>query len=229
MALPKKKPPTTTASKSPPQFRVVGKDEAPAAAGVKKLDLGALVKKTEKPSKHPLVEVGPEALQLLEQFVELNPQFKELENQLGTIKKQLSPHIKETWFGRFAGTAAESSTLLAAVANRTVKLIVKDRYSTKCADDTGLVAALGPALVGQHFRQATVLRIELEKIADDKQEAFVAAIMSAAQELGVSDGISATQCIQPRAGFHVARTTLLTPAQNMAVDDCLPITAYPML
>jgi hypothetical protein len=227
MALPRKKPVAAPASKQP-QFRVVGKDEKPS--GIKKLDLGALVKKTaDKPSKHPIVEVDAEALQLLEQFVELNPQFKDLENQLKTIKAQVAPHIKATYFTRFAGTQPESSTMLVTAGGKTVKLIVKDRYSTKCADDGALVAAIGAPLVAQNFRQATVLKIELEKIADDKQEAFVERIMAAAQELGIADGISASQCIQPRAGFHQSRTTILTPDQNIAVDEYLPITAYPLL
>ena len=69
----------------------------------------------------------------------------------------------------------------------------------------------------------------MEKIAEEKQQPLVDAIIAAAQQLEIPDGIEYTECVQPRAGFHQARTTLLTPEENIALDAHIPITAYPQL
>jgi hypothetical protein len=47
---------------------------------------------------------------------------------------------------------------------------------------------------------------------------LVDAIIAAAQQLEIPDGIEYTECVQPKAGFHEARTTLLTPEENIALD-----------
>ena len=220
----KKKPDAKAANRQQPVFRVVGKDEPPQRG---KLNLGGLRKSTEKTgkAKHPIVQVGAEAMQLLEQFMEHAPKFKDLDRLVGSkgsIKVQLAPHIKETYFTRFHGGTPDS-TMLCDVHGTMVKLITKDRYSTKCTN----LGALGEA--GEHFRSAVLIKIDMEKIAEAKQQPLVDAIIAAAQQLEIPDGIEYTECVQPKAGFHEARTMLLTPEENIALDAHIPITAYPQL
>lgn len=221
----KKKPAAKAANRQQPVFRVVGNDEA--AAPRSKLNLGGLRKSTERTgkAKHPIVQVGAEAMELLEQFVEFAPKYKELDQLVGSrgsVKGQLAPHIKETYFRRFAGGTPDS-TMLCDVHGNLVKLVTKNRYSTKCTD----LGALDEA--GDHFRTAVLIKIDMEKIAEEKQQRLVDAIIAAAQQLEIPDGIEYTECVQPKAGFHEARTTLLTPEENIALDAHIPITAYPQL
>jgi hypothetical protein len=115
------------------------------------------------------------------------------------------------------------------IDGRTVVLVFAEKYTTLCADDSAIVAAIGAQLTGAHFRQATELKIELDKIAEEKQEPFIAAVIAAAEKFGITSGISAKQYIKPRAGFHAARTTLLSPEHNIALDAVLPFSAYPKL
>src|SRR5438552_18153704 len=143
MATAKKKPAAKAANRQQPVFRVVGNDEA--AAPRRKLNLGGLRKSTEKTgkAKHPIVQVGAEAIELLEQFVEFAPKYKQLDllvGSRGSVKMQLAPHIKETYFRRFAAGAPDS-TMLCNVHGNLVKLIIKNRYSTKCTDLASLVEA----------------------------------------------------------------------------------------
>lgn len=74
-----------------------------------------------------------------------------------------------------------------------------------------------------------MLAIDLDKAAEDKQDAFASGVIALAQSMGCMEAVSAKQCIQPRAGFHEARTTLLTPAQNLALDALMPVVAYAQL
>jgi len=166
---------------------------------------------------------------LLEQFAVINPQFKTLKNQSETLSKQLAPEIRALYFTHFKGITPESSTMLVMAGGRSIKLITKNRYSITVTDETGLIEAIGAKNVAKYFHQATVLKLDLDKCPADKQEAFASGVIQLAQQMGVTDAVSATQCIQPVAGFHDARTVALTPEQNIALDTILPVTAYPQL
>jgi hypothetical protein len=197
---------------------------------MKKLNLGAIAAAPSTArSAHPIVVAEGDTLKLLEQFAIIEPQFKTLKNQKETISKQLAPMIRRMWFERFNGVAPESSTLLVVAGGKTIKLTTKDAYSKTVTDEKGIVAAIGQELTTKYFRQATVLKLDLDKMPEDKQESFATAVIELAQKMGVTDGVSASQCIQPCPGFHEARTSILSVEQNAKLDAVLPITAYPQL
>lgn len=229
MAQPKKKPAATADKTKPPRFTVVGKEPQPTG-----LNLGGLRKasgKTSGAAKHPIVTVGAEALELLGQFVEYWPEFARLDalvGSKGSVKAQLAPHIKQTYFARFAGGAPDSTMLVDVPFKRDgkpgvhqVKLVTQARYATKCTD----LAALGDA--AEHFRMSTVVKIDMAKIPEAKQQPLVDAILAAAEKHGIEEGIDYTQCVQPKAGFHEARTTLFTPERNLDIDAEIPVTVFP--
>lgn len=206
---------------------------------MKKINLGGIQSAPSSArASHPTVEADAELQKFLEQFAEINPRFKMLENQTKTLSKQIGPRIKALFFGRFSGITPESSTMLVTAGGKTIKLITKDSYSKSLDDDRALITALAMAgmtledaaeFVSRQFRQATILKLDLDKCPEDKQEDFAQGVLALAKSLGASDCVSASQCIQPKAGFHEARTSLLTPAQNVAIDALLPITAYPQI
>ena len=198
---------------------------------MKRINLGAVkaAPSSTKPAHASVVIDNPDATALLTQWVQVNPQFKTLKNTVDTLRAQLAPHIKATFFSRFSGIEPESSTMLCVIGGKTVKLITKNAYSKSLTDDAQLQAILGADLVARHFHEATVIKLDLDKCPADRQEAFAQAIIAAAKEHGAMDAITASQCIQPVAGFHEARTRLLTPEQNIQIDALLPIVAYPQL
>jgi hypothetical protein len=198
---------------------------------MKKLNLaGVASAPSSARSAHPTVEAPPEMQALLDQFALINPQFKTLKNQSETLSKQLAPHIRRLYYSRFNGVEAESSTLLVIAGGRTVKLTCKNSYAKTCTDETQLVAAIGQELTDKWFKQATVLKLDLDKAPEDKQEKFATAVLKLATDMGLPEEVvTATQCIQPKPGFHEARTSLLSVEQNVKLDSVLSITAYPQL
>jgi hypothetical protein len=199
---------------------------------MKKLNIGGAT--TEAPSKskskHPSVKVGGRLEELLRQFVVVNPQFKTLKAQQETLSRDIGGETRPLFFEYFAGVVPESSTMLANVGGRDVKLIVKDRYSQMLTDDKRLRAAIGDEVVDKWFHWRTKYGIDYDKIAEDKQEAFAAGVEELRVKLGIAaDAITAKQFVEPNAGFHESRTITLTPEQNKALDALLPVTAYPML
>lgn len=198
---------------------------------MKKLNLGSVsTAPASAKATHPTVLVTASDFQtLLDQFAQINPQFKTLLAQTDTLKKQLAPRIKALFFTTFAGREAETSTMLVTAGGRQMKLITKNAYSKDLTDDAQLIAAIGEENVTRYFRQATVLKLDIDKAAEDLQEAFATGVIELAERLGCMDAVSASQCIQPKAGFHEARNTILNVEQNKALDALMPIVAYAQL
>lgn len=197
---------------------------------MKKLNLGAIsAAPSTARSAHPTIVAEGDTLKLLEQFAQIEPQFKTLKNQRETITKQLAAPIRYLWFDRWNGVEPESSTLLVVAGGKTIKLTTKNAYTKQVTDEALLIEAIGAELTSKYFRQATVLKLELDKMAEDKQEEFATAVIELASKMGVTDGVSASQCIQPVPGFHEARTTILSVEENKRLDSVLSITAYPQL
>jgi hypothetical protein len=218
------------------QFRVVGKDEP--ESGVRKLNLGALVKPAaKKATTHPQINASKETLALLEQFLEIEPKFKALEKQSKSLKQQIAPLIKGDVFSYFKGIALDvTQVVVAGLAG--LRLTVKESYTRTVSDDRALITALAmngmsmseaAAFVGRYFCQATKIEIDLDKVAEEKQSVFAEGVIALAEKLGITEGLTAKQYIAPRAGFHAARTTLLTVEQNQAIDTALPVSAFPVL
>jgi hypothetical protein len=232
MALPKRKPAADTAAttKPKPQFRVVGKDEAPATGG---LNFGGIAKPAAKKAtpSHPTLTLTGEGLELLGQYAEKAPDFKALEKLVGSkgsIKAQLRPHIFEGFFRIFSGRAfVESRLHTSTITGKEVKLTFKEQYSKLCTTLATLLNAVPKA--EPHVHVVNTLKIEFDKIAVEKQQPLVDRIIAAAQELEISEGITASECVQPKPGFHAQRCIILSPEENVAFDEVIPITAYPQI
>ena len=198
---------------------------------MRKLNIGGASTASSKPkSNHPTVEAGDRLSALLSQFIVVNPQYKAFKAQHETLSRDIGAEARVLYFDHFKGLVPESSTMLTEVDNRTLKLIVKDRYSQKVTNDENLRRLLGDEIVDKYFHWKTTYKVDYDKIQEDKQEAFAAGVEELRVKLGVSsEAVTATQFVEPNAGFHDSRTVLLTAEQNKALDQEMPITAYPML
>lgn len=236
----KKKPAASPVTKNAPQFRVVGKDEPPKTVDATSssrssgLNFGGLTTQTaakKAATNHPILTLSGEGLELLGQYADYAPKFKELDKLVGpkgSIKAQLRPHLVAAYFRHYAGRAIEDSRCHTATEDgREVKTTFKDAYSKMCADLAALETACPQAV--PHVHVINTLKIEFDKIPAEKQQPFVDAILAATQELEITDGVTASECVQPKPGFHAQRTIVLSPEENIAFDEILPITAYPQL
>jgi hypothetical protein len=118
---------------------------------------------------------------------------------------------------------------LAQVGDKMVKLIVKSRYSQSLTDDAPIREVIGAERTDRYFRQSTLIKVDFDLVPEDKQDIFAAEILAAARNNGVESAVEAKQFIAPKAGFHDARTVVLTPEENNKLDEVLPIVAHPML
>lgn len=199
---------------------------------MKKLNVGG-ASSSASPSKtngHAKVEVGERLEKLISQFIIVNPEYKKYKAQHETLSRDIGGEARILYFDRFAGITPESSTMIAMVDGREVKLIVKNQYDQNMTDDAPLIAVLGKETVDANFHWRTKYTVDFDNVPEDKQEAFAKAIEEARTALGLGDkAVVAKQFIEPNAGFHESRTTLLTKEQNQSLDAILPVRSNPLL
>ena len=198
---------------------------------MKKLDIGGAANAAPaKSNGHAKVEVSGRLEALIKQFIIVNPEYKKYKNQHETLSRDIGGETRLLYFTQFAGVTPESSTMLALVNGRTVQLLVKDQYDQKLTNDKPLIEALGKELVDAHFHWRTKYTMDFDLVPEDKQEAFAKAIEEARVTLGLAaEVVVAKQFIEPNAGFHDARTKLLTVEQNKKLDALLPVRSNPVL
>jgi hypothetical protein len=71
--------------------------------------------------------------------------------------------------------------------------------------------------------------VNIDNVPEDQQDDFAQKIVALAKAEGHLGAVSMKAVIKPRAGFHEARTSILTTAENMALDEVMPVTAYPQM
>jgi hypothetical protein len=225
---------SNTARKAPAEqeaalpFSVVTPEFEGEKVAFKTLDLGK-IKKAGSGAKPASVsiELSDETRELLTQFAHLEPEFKAVKAQRDALSKQISAPMKADYWKAFSGGGLPVKSPAVQLNGSKVLLVVSEKYSTSCSDLAAISGAVGAAI--SQFRQATDLKIEVGEMREENQQAFVAGVLALAQDLGEADHISAKQYIRPRAGFHAARTTLLTLEENVALDSVLPVVAFPKL
>lgn len=191
---------------------------------------GASSSNGSKAKDHATVEVGERLEALIKQFVVVNPQYKQFKNQHETLSRDIGAESRLLYFHRFCGVTPESSTMLATVDGKTIKLIVKNHYDQNLTDEEALVEAVGKEIADAYFNWKTVYKIDYDAVPEDKQERLAEGIEKLRVELALSDkAISAKQFIAPKPGFHEARTRLLTEEANQKLDAILPVRSNPLL
>ena len=223
MALAKRKPAEPAAAA--PQFHVVPKEGEPAKKpALKGLNLGGLKPAAKTSEKPRIINPSPELIEVLTQFIQLKPQLTALEGSVKSLSSQAGQLAKPDWFRFWHGRADAESSMVVNVAGRDVSLIFQKRYSSKA--DASALEALG---VAEHFAIATTISIDMDKVPEEQQQPFIDAIIALADKNGASEAITAKQALAPRPGIHAQRHVLFTPEQNIAIDNIIPLTAFPKL
>jgi hypothetical protein len=197
----------------------------PAKPAVKGLNIAGLKTAASKDGdKARILNPSPELIETLTQFIEHKPKLTALEGTVKALSARAGMLAKPEWFRFFHGRGDASSSMVVSVDGRDVSLVFQRRYSSKA--DANALAAMG---VGEHFALATKLEIDMEKMPEEKQQPFIDAVIALAQEQGVTESITAKQALAPKAGVHAQRHILFTPEQNLAIDNIIPLTAFPKL
>ena len=97
------------------------------------------------------------------------------------------------------------------------------RY-TALADESALVPVLG-ARVGEFFKQCFTIKVDSDKLPQTAVDPIVEGLQELFARHNALEALSVTDGIKPVADFHQKRHLLLTPEQNLAVEQACPMIA----
>ncbi len=91
--------------------------------------------------------------------------------------------------------------------------------------ETAIATAIGPDRIAEFFGEQTTLKISLDAVAEEKRQGLVNNIVGVFQQFDSMAAVEAKQIIAPKPGFHALRHLKLTVAENLALDEAIPVIA----
>lgn len=204
----------------------------PPAGRLKKLSFGGIPKKKEDAKTNYPVFPDPDrkAAELAVRIVERTEQFEALEGALKTDKEELRFMVAPHYFKVNQGRAEVPSSVAVRVASadgRTllheVLVTFQNRYP-QLPDESGVAPILGEH-VDQFFAQAFEIKIKGDKLPADHAQELINEIQTLFARFNCGDALELKEGVKPASDFHAKRHLLLTPEQNLALEEVCPIVA----
>lgn len=210
----------TTATKTAP---------APAAGGIKKINLAGISVKSEKPGKteYPVLpDPSGDIATLASALIAESRELEALEGSVEIKKAELRSSAQAFYFEAMHGKHDIPSSVEALGSQPDEKVLVtfSSRYKA-VPDEAPLIEAIGAEHTARFFRQSFELKIDGDKIPADAAESVIMQLQALFAEHNASDALSAKSVIKPTDDFHTARHSTLTVEENLAVDAICPIVA----
>jgi hypothetical protein len=214
---------TTTKPKAAPAAA-----PTPAAAGIKKINLGGIASKAEKTATVYPVLPDPtgDAAKLASDIIAESQELEAIDGSLKLKKSELRSMAQEFYFHHLHGKHDIPSSVEAVGVKpgENVLITFASRYAA-ISDETPITEILGPERTAQFFRQSFELKIDGDKIPMEIAEELIGEIQSLFAAHKCDEALTAKAVIKPTADFHTARHTALTVEENMAIELTCPIVA----
>ena len=207
--------------------------KAPATATVaappgalKKVSFGKIAtKKDETKTAYPVMpDADGKASEIAARILERTEQFEALKGALETDKAELKFMVAPYYFKVNHGRhEVPSSIAVAAPQGAEVLVTFQNRYS-QLPDESALLPILGDQC-GTHFRQSFELKIKGDKLPADRTQELLDELQNLFAKFGATDALEVKEGVKPVETFHAQRHLLLTPEQNLALEQVVPIIA----
>lgn len=202
---------------------------APPAAkpGIKKVNFGAIATATTKKpgTEYPVLpddDHGTVAA-LVTKIAAATDELDALEGALAIDKAELRSLATPFYFERNHDLHEVPSSVEARNADgKNVLVAFQNRYA-QCADDAPVIAVLGDERAARYFRQSFELKIAGDAIPDAEVEPLLAEMQELFARHNAGAALTAKAIIKPTADFHIARHSVLTVEENMALEKIVPI------
>ena len=97
----------------------------------------------------------------------------------------------------------------------------QNRYKS-LPDESPILPILGDR-TEEFFRQAFELKVNGDMIPVDHAQELLDEVVALFKRYNCEQALEAKSCVKPTKEFHAARHLILTPEQNLAVDQVCPI------
>lgn len=138
-------------------------------------------------------------------------------------KAELKQRAAPFYFQQGQGKHDVPSSISLPTPKGEVLVTFQKRY-TALPDETPVLPILGER-TAEFFRQKLEVKIDGDKLPQDHAQELLEELQELFARYNASDALSATESLKPTDEFHAARHLILTPAQNLALEQVCPIVA----
>ena len=198
---------------------------ASGGSPLRKVSFGKIAtKKDETKTAYPVMpDTDGKAAEIAARILERTEQFEALKGALETDKAELKFMVAPHYFAVNHGRHEVPSSVSVNSPKGEVLVTFQNRYS-QLPDESALLPILG-GQCGTHFRQSFELKIKGDKLPADQTQELLDRLQNLFAEFGATDALEVKEGIKPVETFHAQRHLLLTPEQNMALEQVVPIVA----
>lgn len=188
------------------------------------LDLDGLGEKEQ--SSHPVFpDANGQAAVIAVRIRQREEEKAALEGALQTDKQELKMIVAPFLYKANHGKAEPETTVDIVIPGaKPVQVCFQNRYSLFEKDaQPGLLAAFGKVLAPDQVREflkpTFTIKVESEKLPRDTAVQFISDLKVLARKYNCAGAFSYKQGVKPTKEFHIRRFTVLTPEQNVALDQ----------
>ena len=192
---------------------------------VRKVSFGAITKKKEDAKTQYPVLPDPtgQTTEIATRILQRTDEFEALKGALETDKAELKLLATFPFFQLHHGKHEVPSSLSVPTPVGEVLVTFQNRYASLQSESI-LIPILGDD-TSRYFRQSFKVEIEGDKLPAASSQELVNALQDLFTRHNALDALEVTESIKPVPEFHAARHLILTPQQNLALNDLCPIVA----
>lgn len=162
------------------------------------------------------------AAELADAILDAAERVEALEGALALQKAELIALAKPFYFTHHAGQLAVASAIeVRGASGNPVRVGFSNSY--RAVTDEPALMSLAGEHAARFFKQAFELKVKGDLIPEASAEALLGELQELFARHNASSAVSVKATIKPTKEFHVARHTLFTPEQNVALDRICPI------
>ena len=226
------RPPPTSRTALPPNLQPVCNEElaaatqpqAPVTSGVRKVSFGN-IPAPKADSKKTVYPVFPDpnglAGALAATIVRQSEELESLEGSLITNKAELKFMVAPAYFQLNHGKHEAPSSVAVNSPEGEVLVNFQNRYKA-LPDESPILPILGER-TEEFFRQAFELKVNGDLIPVDHAQELLDEVVALFKRYNCEQALEAKSCVKPTKEFHAARHLILTPEQNLLLDQVCPI------
>ena len=223
------KPNHKTETARPANAPVIEPTQNPQSANtdaqpLKKVSFGAIAKKKdETKTAYPVLpDPNGQATAIAGRILQRSDEFEALKGALETDKAELKMLATFPYFQLLHGKHDVPSSLSVPTPLGEVLVTFQNRYAG--LESENVVLPILGEQTSRYFRQSFKVEIDGDKLPAATQE-LVNGLQDLFARHNALDALKVTDSVKPVPEFHAARHLILTPQQNLALNELCPIVA----
>ena len=190
---------------------------------LKKFSLPKAAAKADTKTAYPMYpDATGQGAVLAATITKQSAEFDALEGSLKANKAELQGMCLPAYYQLNQGKHEIPSSIAVKHAEGEVLITYQNRYKAM-PDEAAVEALLGPDLTARYFRQSFELKVDGDLLPERTAQDLLDRLMALFEEFQCPAALESKACVKPVKEFHTARHIVLTPEQNLALNELCPL------